>query len=154
MPYDKVVDPQSTLGKHDIDIIDETKNNYILQKRVVTKADVREYGPGRWGGMFEADFFTIVVDKKRRTAAMIEFKDDVFGVIPAKFEMTLFRFLDENRISFPVDAIRFLKMAEDAGVNIETLAALSTNPERIKSLTAESNPVILTFTLKDYIKIE
>lgn len=154
MPYNRIIDPQSILGKYDINIIAETKSNYILHKRVVTKADISEYRPGRWGGSLEADNFTLVADKKRRSAAMVEFKDDVFGIIPDKFEMNLFRYLDENRISYPVDAIRFLKMAEDAGVDLETLAALSTNPERIKSLTAESNPVILTFTLKDYIKIE
>jgi hypothetical protein len=154
MPYNRIVDPQSILGKYDINIIAETKSNYILQKRVVTKADISEYRPGRWGGSFEADYFTLVADKKRRSVGSVKIKDDVFGIIPDKFEMNLFRYLDENRVSFPVDAIRFLKMAEDAGVDLETLAALSTNPERIKSLTAESNPVILTFTLKDYIKIE
>jgi hypothetical protein len=156
MPYNKYVDPQSVTGKHDIKIVDETDNNYILTKRVVTRANIREYMPGIWGGSFEADNLLIVADKRRRTAAVIEFVDDVFGIIPekSKYEFSLTNNLEDGRISYPIDAITFLKMAREAGVELKDLAKFSVSPERLLALTSDSNPVILTFTLKDNIRIE
>ncbi|MDX9928761.1 MAG: 6-bladed beta-propeller [Bacteroidales bacterium] len=153
-PYNQYIDPQSVTGKHDIDIVAETVNNYIFTKSVVTKADIREYMPGVWGGAFEADFSLIVADKRQRRAATVTISDDVFGILPAKYELSMFRDIIENRICLPLDAIRFLKMVEDAGADIKDLARLSVSPERLLSLTPDSNPVILTFTLKDHIRLD
>lgn len=156
MPYNKYMDPLSVPGKHDIETIAETDNNHILMKRVVTKADLREYRPGRWGGVFESDDLFIISDKKRRTAAYIKSEDDVFGIFPSNpdYLFSLLRFLEDGRISYPIDAITFLKMAGEAGVELKDLAKFSVSPERLLALTSDSNPVILTFTLKDYIKID
>lgn len=156
MPYNKYIDPVSVPGKHNLRIIAETGNNYILTKSVTTKADIREYMPGVWGGAFQADNYLIVTDKKRRTGAVIEFFDDVFGIIPEKanYEQALLNRVENGRISYPIDAITFLKMAGEAGVELKDLAKFSTSPERLLALTPDSNPVILTFTLKDHIRIE
>ena len=156
MPYNKQMDPLSVPGRYDIETIAETDNNYILMKRVVTKADLREYMPGRWGGVYEADYLFIISDKKRQTAAIIDTEDDVFGIFPSDKEylFSLLRYLENGRISYPIDAITFLKMAGEAGVELKDLAKFSTSPERLLALTPDSNPVILTFTLKDHIRIE
>lgn len=155
MPYNKYVDPNSIIGKHDIEIIDETENNYLLMKSVITMADLREYAPGRWGGMFDADHSLIVIDKKNYVASYVKIVDDVFGILPEdpEYFFTIFRDIDEERVSLPIDAIRFLKMVDESGVDLETLAAFSPSPERIKNITTDSNPVIITFTLRDHIKL-
>jgi len=124
-------------------------------KRVITKADLREYRPGRWGGIFESEDLFAIADKKYRRAAFIETVDDVFGIFPSdpEYLFSLLRYLEDGRISYPIDAITFLKMAGDAGVELKELVKFSTSPERLLALTPDCNPIIITFTIKDHIRI-
>jgi hypothetical protein len=154
MPYNSYVDPQATIGKHSIEIVTETENYYLLSMRILTKADLREYQPGRWGGVVDFEMKTILIDKKSKKAAYLKITDDIFGFLPEWFHKDLFRYLQVNTVSYQIDAIRFLNSLRDENIDIQKLEYLTTVPERLNALTANSNPILITFNLKEQFKID
>lgn len=154
LPFNKYVEPSTINGLHRIDLVAETDNNIILTKSVILNAEVSEYRPGQWGGMYSTDEFLIVIDKKSGKAITAELKDDVLGLFPDVNLTGLFSLLKNNRISLPFESIRYLNTLKEKGIDKEEILKMAVSEERLRNLTAESNPVIVSFILKDHIKID
>jgi hypothetical protein len=153
MPYYRYMDPQATIGKHYIEIVAETDAYYLIKKSILTKADLKEYRPGHWGGIVDHDINTIIIDKKSKKGAYVNITDDIFGFLPEWFQNNFFYQLQVNTISFQIDAMQFLNSLKETGTELEKLVPLTTSPVRLKTLTENDNPVLITFKLKDRIKI-
>ncbi len=155
MPFNKKFDdPQSTIGKHYLIPAAETESYYLFTMAVLTEADMKKYAPGRWGGIVDFDYKTILIEKKGKKAAYIKLTDDVFGFLPDFFFENMFREMQGHTISFQFDASRFLTTLTEKGIDPGKFEGLTSSPERFKSLTPESNPVLITFRLKENIRIK
>jgi hypothetical protein len=155
MPYNKKFDdPLSTIGKNHIIPVAETDSYYLFTMAVLTEAQMTEYRPGQWGGIVDFDYKTILIEKKGKKAAYIKLTDDVFGFLPDFFFENMFREMQGQTISFQFDASRFLNTLAERGIDPGKFESLTSSPERFKSLTPESNPVLITFSLKDNIRIK
>jgi hypothetical protein len=154
LPFNKFVEPSTIQGMHRISLITETDNNILLTKSVILKAEVFEYSPGRWGGSYSNNTFLIVIDKKSGKAITAELKDDVLGLFPDVNLTPLISTLNNNRISLPFESIIYLNTLEEKGIDKEGMLKMAVSEERLRNLTAESNPVIVSFVLKDHISIK
>ena len=155
MPYQrKFDDPLATIGKHHIIPVAETDSYYLFTMAVLTEAQMTEYRPGQWGGIVDFDYKTILIEKKGKKAAYIKLTDDVFGFLPDFFFENIFREMQGHTISFQLDASQFLNTLAEKGIDPVKFESMTSSPERFKSLTPESNPVLITFSLKDNIRIK
>jgi hypothetical protein len=154
MPYNKYTEPQSTINKYDLEIITETDDYYLLSKRILTSADLSEYQPGRWGGMVDYDQKMILIEKGIKKVAYINLTDDVFGFLPEQFNKFLFMYFTNNAFTYQIDAIKFLDSLKETGIDPVKLESLTPTPARLSSLTANSNPVLISFTLKENITLK
>jgi len=151
MPYNKFIDPQASVGKHDIELLAETNSYYLITKRIYTKADMREYQPGKWGGIVETENRIILIDKKSRKGSYIKLTDDIFGFLPDWFFDNIFFSFKDNTISYQIDAIRLLNSLTEKNIERQKPEPLTSSPERWNELTEESNPVLITFNLKEKV---
>ena len=154
LPFNKFVDPSTILGMHRISLITENDNNIILTKSVIIKADVYEFRPGRWGGSYSNDNFLIIIDKKTGKAVTAELKDDVLGLFPDVNLTSLVSQLKNNRICMPFESIMYLNTLKEKGIDNEKMLKMAVSEERLRNLTVDSNPVIISFVLKDHISIK
>jgi hypothetical protein len=154
LPFNKFVEPSTIQGMHRISLITETDNNILLTKSVILKAEVFEYSPGRWGGSYSNNTFLIVIDKKSGKAITAELKDDVLGLFPDVNLTPLISTLENNRISLPFESIIYLNTLTEKGIDKGGMLKMAVSEERLRNLTAESNPVIVSFVLKDHISIK
>lgn len=135
IPYNVNIDREAISGKHIIKLMAETDNNLILLN------------------LAAPDIKALIVDKTTNKAAYVNIVDDVFGFLkPEEFKFLLMR-LKDNRISVSWDSAQYLKILKENNVDPAPLLKYSPNQERLRNITSESNPVIITFTLKDHIKL-
>ncbi len=152
--YNKSISPQYLKGRFSLFIQGETKNNLFIQKSVITKADVKQYRPGRWGGAFDTKEALIIIDKKSGKGAVCKIKDDLFGFIPEKIFQRL-TWHPDGYVSFYLSIPRLQEMIknyENGHPDIPPENAARLKP--LKALHEDDNPVIFLFRLKDYTRIE
>ena len=154
MPYNQYLDPAAIVGRHDLEIIAENDNIILIEKTIITKTDFREYRPGVWGGTYETDKQTIAIDKKNKKAAYIEITDDIFGFLPEGFLEYVLESIEDNRVSYSFDAIRYLTFLKEAGIDPQEMVKLAVSPDRLRGLTQDSNPIVISFVLRDHIAIK
>lgn len=136
MPYNTIIDRESLGGKHNTRFMAETGNNLILFKYIGT--DIR----------------IVIVDKQTNKAAYVNIIDDVFGLIkPEEFKYYLMSIKD-NRIARSWEAVNYINSLKENNIDPESLIKYSTNPERLRSISPESNPVIITFNIISHIKLK
>jgi hypothetical protein len=121
---------------------------------VILKAEVFEYRPGRWGGSYSTDELLIIIDKKTGKAVTVELKDDVLGLFPDVNLSGLVSQLKNNRGSMPFESIMYLNILKEKGIDNEVMLKMAVSEERLRNLTVDSNPVIISFVLKDHISIK
>jgi len=152
--YNTIVEPGSIIGNYAYSIIGETDDQWLVNCREITKADVREYRPGQWGGSYDMRDELAVIGKDGKEAIRMEVFDDLFGMID-KRAFTSSRFYNTD------NKLVFSQQASDLKVMIdEKLAEDDLNPDQRKRLEEldsqideNSNPVVFIFTLKDKIEI-
>ncbi|HEX2921632.1 MAG TPA: hypothetical protein VHO50_10755 [Bacteroidales bacterium] len=137
VPYNTNVDRQALAGKHDIEFVAETGQTPVLRKTIYA-----DYG----------NFKTIIVDKQTNKAAYVNIIDDVFGFIkPEEFRNST---IQNNRMTMSWEAYTYLKLLKDSNTDNESLIKYSTNPERLRNISEDSNPVIITFNIKNHIRLK
>jgi hypothetical protein len=135
IPYNINIDRSLLADKHDIRFIAETGKNLILWK---TGADIKP----------------IIVDKQANKAAYVKIIDDVFGFIkPEEFKYFITTFKD-GRVARSWEAVNYINSLKENNIDPESLMKYSTNPERLRSISSESNPVIISFMIKSHIKLK
>lgn len=152
--YNKYIEPQNIVGKHDISILAETDGFYLLNKTIIADADFNQYAPGKWSTRMNIEEKIILVDKRSKEATFVKLTDDVFGFLPDDFIKHTLDEMREHTICEQIDAIQFLKAIDENGIDISHLMNLTTSPDRLRGLTQDSNPVVITFTLRDKIAIK
>lgn len=152
--YNTIVEPGSIIGNYAYSIIGETDDQWLVNCKEITKADVREYRPGQWGGSYDMRDELAVIGKDGKEAIRLEVFDDLFGMIDkGAFNSSRFYTTDNKLV--------FSQQASDLKVKIaEKLAEDDLNPDQRKRLEEldsqideNSNPVIFIFSLKDKIDI-
>ncbi|HCC71607.1 MAG TPA: hypothetical protein DEQ09_10725 [Bacteroidales bacterium] len=152
--YNTIVEPESVIGKYSYSIPAETDDQWIISCSEVTKAEVREYRPGQWGGMYDFRYELAIIDKNKFRGRRMEVYDDMYGIIDKRAFNSPHYFNTESRIVIP-------RQASDLKVKIaEKLDEDDLNPElrkRLEELDSRidenSNPVIFIFSLKDKIDL-
>ena len=79
--YNKIVEPESVIGKYSYSIPCETDYQWLIICSEMTKAEVREYGPGQWGGMYDFSYELAIIGKDKDRALRMEVYDDMYGII-------------------------------------------------------------------------
>jgi hypothetical protein len=137
VPYNINIDRSSLAGKHDIRFVAETGKNLILWKFI------------------GADIKTIIVDKQTNKAAYVNIIDDVFGFIkPEEFIHNNLSTIIDSRISMSWEAVNYINSLKENNIDPESLIKYSTNPERLRSISSNSNPVIITYNITSHIKLK
>ncbi|OFY48043.1 MAG: hypothetical protein A2X22_06510 [Bacteroidetes bacterium GWF2_49_14] len=146
--YNDPVDGSKIPGRYGIRIIAETGRHFLLNKVLVTKADLKEYKPGQWGGMFTVDQSFILIDKTTGKARHIKFTDDFTGIIP-EFRLNYYAEFPENlqfiMVPQALDLLDWLKKPQIAEPNQEVRER---QDFLRKDLTEMSNPVVFHYIFK------
>ena len=117
-------------------------------KSVTTKAELSEYRPGHWGGMFDIKEFMIRVDKETGSSGNLRFTDDFLGILSdtGPYRMVQWRDGHPFIVFMALELKESIKKAlkkDDLDPSIRTrLVQLD------RQVTADSNPVLLMMKVK------
>lgn len=154
MPYNTIMAPEQLPGKFYLEILAETENNIFIKKEVIQSAEVHQYGPGQWGSIITNEDQLIIIDKKSGKATYAKLIDDTFQFLPDDFLFSSLQWTDNPRVFISIQAINYLQaIKEPKPVDGLTKEALE-HREKLKGITENSNPIILTFFIKDRIRID
>lgn len=149
-PYNQHITPTEIIGKYNFSILRETKEYMIINKSFITVAELNEYRPGQWGGMFDTSDFLIIIDKKNGEIHNFRIKDNILGFFPEKL-------LTQYSSEWKNGSFYFSLQAIDLKESISECLKKEDLPENARKrlmdldnkLTDNSNPVIFKFKLKD-----
>ncbi len=151
--YNTIVEPESVIGRFSYSIPCETDDQWFISCSEITKAEVREYRPGQWGGMYDFRYELAIIGKDKDRALRMEVFDDLYGIINERvFNSSHYYTIDNELV--------VAQQASDLKVKIaEKLAEDDIDPDQRKRLEEldgkideNSNPVIFIFSLKDKIE--
>ncbi|HKL67448.1 MAG TPA: 6-bladed beta-propeller [Bacteroidales bacterium] len=152
--YNTIVEPESIIGKYDYSIAAETDDQWLVSCSEVTKADVREYRPGQWGGSYNFSFDMALIDKNRNRATRMEVYDDLFSLIDNRAFNSRYYYITGNRIVFAQQASDLkVKIAERLKEDDLDPAQRKRLEELDSQIDENSNPVVFIFTLKENIEL-
>ncbi len=80
-PYNEYIEPSRIVGTYLFKVVEETKNQWFIEKWTVTKAELERYGDF-WGGSFNMNEFFLIVDKVTGKGKNLRFMDDYLGILP------------------------------------------------------------------------
>jgi hypothetical protein len=147
--YNDPVDVGKVPGRYGIRILTETTRHFLLNKITVTKADLHEYQPGRWGGMYSVAQSFILIEKTTGKGRHIKFTDDLTGIIP---DSILTRSTDspENLQFIMVpQALDLLDWLKNPQIDEPKPAVRERQEFLRKNLTEMSNPVVFHYIFKE-----
>jgi len=153
MPYNLTIPPSDLPGKYDIQILAETDYNLFIQKMIIKEAEVKEWQPGKWNQRIMPEYQLIIVDKKSKKAAYIKLIDDIFEFLPKEFIDRLV-WQNNSRVFQALQAIDYLRMIKESKPSENQTKKAIKMMERLKDISENSNPIILSYTLKDKIRID
>lgn len=154
MPYNLTIPPSDLPGKYDIQILAETDNNFFIEKVVIKEAEVEEYQPGKWTQSITPEYQLIIVDKKSKKAAYIKLIDDIFQFLPEKYIFSRLNWQDNSRVFKALQAIDYLRMIKESKPSENLTKKAIKMMETLKDISENSNPIILSYTLKEKIRID
>ena len=153
-PYHQNINVSEIIDKYRFVILSETDNYLIIKKELVTGADLWESPYGWWGGMWNLNYFLIILDKNTGKLHNIRIKDDILGLLQEQFLTKRTNQWSETMVGGAIQAI---------DLNEELAKALKREnlPEnaraRLTKLNSEllddDNPVVLRFLLKDRFEL-
>jgi hypothetical protein len=150
----EVIDPSEVIGQYNIEILAENQRYWMIKKTLITVADVKDYGAGQWGGMWDWDHSFVIVDKETGIAQNYKFEDDLFGIIPWGEMNYHFWWDDSGRFYMVIGAMNLVESIDQA---LEDGTIPDKNLDRVKelrqSITEESNPVLFLFEEREKYKI-
>jgi hypothetical protein len=151
--YNTIVEPESVIGKYSYSIPCETDDQWLISCSEMTKAELREYRPGQWGGMYDFRDELAIIGKDKDRALRMEVYDDMYGIIDKRILNSSHYYTSDNKIVIP-------RQASDLKVHIaEKLSEADLDPgqrQRLEDLDSRidenSNPVVFIYYLKDNIE--
>jgi len=153
MPYNSIIAPEELIGKFDLKILAETDNNLIIQKHIIKSVEANQYKPGKWSVRIFPEYQLIIIDKKTSKATYAKLTDDIFQFLSDEFLKFRLEWTDNHRVIISVQAMDYLKaIKESKSLNSPTKETMI-HRDKLKGITENSNPIILTFTLNDRIRI-
>ncbi len=153
MPYNSILAPEQLPGKFDFKILAETENNFFIQKQVIKSAETNQYKQGKWSVRMVPEYQSIIIDKKTRKATYAKLTDDIFHFLSDEFLNSRLEWTDNHRVIISLQAMDYLKaIKESKSVDSPTKEAMI-HRDKLKGVTENSNPIILTFTLNERIRI-
>lgn len=142
--YNQWVDPASIIGTYSLKILSESKLQWFLEKTVIAKADIHEYGPGSWGGMYTADEFLLVVDKKTGNARNIRFEDDFLGLTRNNNNRQFVSWSENGEPYMIIMALELKESIKNSLKKEDLDPAIRRRLEQLDGqVTEDSNPVIV-----------
>ncbi|MEA1875578.1 MAG: 6-bladed beta-propeller [Bacteroidota bacterium] len=142
----EVIDPKEVIGTYFVKIVGENEKYWIFEKRVTTVADLHEYRPGQWGGMFDMDYSNVIVEKKTGKSHHLRFNDDLLGVIPWKYVVGQLTWDFSGRVYMVVQALNLVEWIDEA---LEQGLVPESGLDKVKTLRQaideDSNPVLFMF---------
>jgi len=154
MPYNSIIAPEELTDKFDLKILAETNNNLLIQKHIIKSAETNQYKPGKWSVRIVPEYQMIIIDKKSNKATYAKLTDDIFQFLSDEFLKFRLEWTDNHRVYISVQAMDYLKaIKESESVDSITKEALI-HRNKLKGITENSNPIILTFSLKERIRID
>ncbi len=153
MPYNSIMAPEDLTGKFDLKILAETDYNLFMQKQIIKSVKTNQYKPGKWSVSIVPEYQLIIIDKKTRKGTYAKLTDDIFHFLSDEFLNYRLEWAENHRVNISVQAIDYLKaIKESKSVESATKEAMI-HRDKLKGVTENSNPIILTFTLNDRIRI-
>ncbi len=143
------------LKMHDLSnkILAETDYNLFMQKQIIKSVKTNQYKPGKWSVSIVPEYQLIIIDKKTRKGTYAKLTDDIFHFLSDEFLNYRLEWAENHRVNISVQAIDYLKaIKESKSVESATKEAMI-HRDKLKGVTENSNPIILTFTLNDRIRI-
>ncbi len=154
MPHNSTLAPEQLPGKSELRILAETENNLFIQKQIVKSAKVNQYKPGKWSVSVMPEYQLIIIDKKSGKGRYVKLKDDTFQFLPDELINSRLEWTDNPQIFVAVQAMAYLKVLnETKPADVITKEAMR-HRDKLKGITENSNPIILTFSLKNRIRID
>jgi hypothetical protein len=154
MTYNVSIPPSDLPGKYDIKILAETDNNLFLQEVIIKEAVVKEWQPGKWNQRIVSEYKLIIVDKKSKKAAYIKLIDDIFEFLPEEFIHRLVWQNNNSRVFQALQAVDYLRMIKESKPGESHTQKTVKMMEKLKDISENSNPIILSYTLKDRVRID
>jgi len=152
--YNTIVEPESIIGRYGYSVIGESDDQWIVNCSEITKAEVSEYRPGKWGGMYDIRDELAVIGKNSEEAMRMKVFDDLYGIINERAFNSSHYYTIDNKLVVA-------QQASDLKVKIaEKLKEDDMDPnqrKRLEELDSQidenSNPVVFIFSLKEKIDI-
>lgn len=142
----EVIDPKEVIGTYFVKIVSENDGYWILEKNVTTVADLHEYRPGQWGGMFDMDYSNVIIEKETGKSHHLRFNDDLLGVIPWEYAVNQLKWDSSGRVYMVVQALNLLEWIDEA---LEDGSVPESGLDKVKTLRQaideDSNPVLFMF---------
>jgi hypothetical protein len=153
MPYNSFIDISSLEGKYEIEILAETENLFIIQKVIQRDVNATQYQPGKWNVRSNPDYQLIIIDKINNSVFNAKLTDDVFHLIPDDLLNSRLEWLNTSRVFISLEAINYLSIIKGIEPQANISKDMKSQFSRLTNITQDSNPIILTFGLKDKIRI-
>ncbi len=151
MPYNKGIPVEEVVGKYYLSVLSETAQYIFMTRKLITKADLKYIERFQdWGGSFEIDDQLVFFNKESQKSHEILITDNVFKFFPKEFKLASYFYSGNNRYCIPIPAINFVEYIENNPDNIDH-SKIKVDRKKLEALTENSNPIIITFTLKDKI---
>ena len=152
LPFNETLSPNQLTDKYSLSILIETDENWLIKKKIIEKANLRQAQSGRWGGSFKSEDQIIIVDKGNEKGAKVRLIDDIFHLFSDKYFSQGFHWKDD-RMFFAFPPIALKELIEENNVEKINNPKAKKIIDKIKEMSEEDNPVIFSFTLKERVKI-
>ena len=152
--YNEDIPPTEIIGKYDFTILTEANTYLIINKSFTTNAQIREFRPGQWGGMYDKSDFIIIIDKINGEQHNIRIKDDILGIFPEKLLTSYITNWSASQLSGSKQAIDLKEEITEALKNDELPENARARLTKLNSeLLDDDNPVVFRFLLKDRFEL-
>jgi len=151
--YNEVMDPVKLVGLYTFYVAAENDNQWIFKNAEITKAEVNEYQPGRWGGRYDAKRELVIISKKGGDARKVRLKDDIWALSDDRRLNDWSAIVDNDKLVYSLQAsdikISIADRLKESDLDPDIRKRLEDLDGRI---TEESNPVIFIYYLKEKIR--
>jgi hypothetical protein len=152
--YNEIVEPESIIGRYLYSIVAESDDQWLVSCSEITKAEVSEYRPGQWGGMYDMRDELAVIRKDSKTAIRMEVSDDLWGIIDDRVFNSSYLYTPDNKLVFAQQAsdlkIKIAKKLDEDDLDPDQEIRLR---ELDSQIDENSNPVVFVFSLTDKVGI-
>lgn len=152
--YNQIVEPQSEVGRFDIEVLQETDQYFYFKKNLLINMEAEFYEQWGWSTMSRLIYSFIVYDKNLGIGYNLRFDDDLLGILPTESlsqKQTWDEFGTVYRIAHAVDVLDWITEAKENNSLPEK--ARERILELENSIDENSNPVMFIYKERSQKKI-